>query len=148
VNLGARMAIAWMGVFAPATLPKHLLGTLDRGLGVLLGTGIDISALGVVSNVVLEFAADRISIEELVDTPFKVQEQPVFEAWVRDGPQHPQLPSRLDGIASLLDSLVVLWTFGVEDDPDFIEWIFEASSRLVVAFIPGLPRCLHDARGC
>jgi hypothetical protein len=139
-----------VGLIAGATLFHAQSGVFPRGIDIGPGGFERILALVVLGNVFFlpQLATDRISIRKLVGARFKVKEQPVFKARVGDSGRYPELPSCLNGITGVPQSLLVLGTLGVEDNPDFVEAIFESSFRFGFALFSFLLRLLNNMLGC
>jgi hypothetical protein len=119
-----------------------------RGIDIGPGGFEGILALVVFGNVFPQFATGRIPIRKLIGTRFEVEEQPVFKAGVGNSGRYPELPSCLDGITGVPQSLLVLGTLGVEDNPDFVEAIFESSSCFGFALFSFLLCLLNNMLGC
>ena len=87
---------------------------------------------------------DTLAIWELIDTPYKVEQQPVFKTRVRNRSQEFELVGTSDRRASGRLTLRILRPLGVKDDPNLVKRVFTPALRVLIPEVSGVNRGLNN----
>ena len=123
------MTIARVG-FRRATFREDTPGFYQRIGNVMPSLFIAFHAFFIITNIFFELMNDGFRILEHFNVPFEMKQEPIFEGGIGYRRVVFQIQSLFDRVSGLVGARGVLRSFGIENDPDLVKFVFGIGVRL------------------